>query len=109
MHDTGGIGRNDVLLAEALVVALEEACSPRAHRWLLPYLGMARAELAQCRPRGPGRAVRLHDASVTSVHHGLEELESLLTQILQSTAELDHTLHLMSARSLVREGLHAAN
>jgi len=43
------------------------------------------------------------------VHHGLEELESLLTQILQSTAELDHTLHLMSARSLVREGLHAAH
>ena len=61
MHDTGGTGRAAVDLAEALIVALEEACSPRAHRWLLPYLGMARAELAQCRPGGPGRAVRLHD------------------------------------------------
>ena len=84
MHDTGGTGRAAVDLAEALIVALEEACSGTSHRRLLPYLGMARAELAQCRPGGPGRSVRLNEVSVVSVHDGLEDLESLLTGIVMS-------------------------
>ena len=104
MHDTGGIGRAAVDLAEALIVALEEACSRSAHRWLLPYLGMARAELAQCRPGGPGRAVRVHEARWTSVHDGLEDLESLLTRSCRAHRTRT-TLRLVSARSLVREGL----
>ena len=108
MYDTGGTRPAAVDLAEALIVALEEACSETSHRGLLPYLGMARAELAQCRPAGPGRPVRLHEVSVTSVHDGLENLELLLTRIVHSNTELSMTLRLLSARQLVREGLEAA-
>ena len=75
---------------------------------MLPYLGMARAELAQCRSGGPGPAVRVQEVSVASVHDGLENLESLLARIVHSNTELSMTLRLVSARQLVREGLNEA-
>ena len=108
MHDTGGTGRAAVDVAEALIVALEEACSEASHRRLLPYLGMARAELAQCRSGWPGRSVRVHEVSVDSVPDGLEDLESLLTRIMYSNTDLRITLRLVSARQLVPEGLNEA-
>lgn len=108
MPDTRGTGPTDVDLAEAMIVALEEACFRHPHRGVLPYLGMARGELAQCRSAEAGRSFRLHEVSVTSVHEGLEELESLLTHILNSSTELRTTMRFMSARQLVREGLDSA-
>ena len=108
MHDTGGTARATVDVAEALIMALEEACSGASHRRLLPYLQMARAELAQCRSSGPGRRIRVHEVSVDSVPDGLEALESLLTRIMYSNTDLLITLRLVSARQLVREGLNEA-
>ena len=108
MYDSQGTDRAAVDLAEALIVALEEACSGASHRRVLPYLGMARAELAQCRSGGPGGAVRVQEVSVDSVPDGLEDLESLLARIMYSNTELSMALRLVSARQLVREGLNEA-
>ena len=107
MYDPGGTGPTAVDLAEALIVALEGACSGTSQRRLLPYLGMARAELAHCRPGGPGPAARLAEVAVASVHDGLEDLESLLTRIVHGSTDLGVTLRLVSARQLVREGVDA--
>lgn len=89
---------------ESLIASVEEACCRDADRGALPYLGMARGELARCRPGG---SPRLELVPVTSVPQGLLALESLLSGMLQDGTDLTRTLRLLSARQLLREAVAA--
>ena len=107
MGESGGArvtGNTDLDSVEALIAALEEACPRGPHQSALPYLGMARSELARCRP---GRSARLAPVPVTSVPQGLVALESLLTGILQANTDLTTTMRLLSARQLLQEAATA--
>jgi hypothetical protein len=93
---------DDFTTAVSLLAALEGRCLSTGSSAMLPYLGMARAELTDYGQRLPGR---LEDISDVGMHDGLERLDELLGRMLSGSPDLTTTLRLHAARQILREGL----
>jgi hypothetical protein len=95
----------DFVYAVSLLAALEGATGEGGHGEVLPFLGMARAELVDFGQRRPAHYV---DVEIDDFHAGLAELEERLTAMLISSKVLQHTLRVDAARRLLRRGIAAA-
>ena len=100
MHDA----TPEFVYAVSLLAALEEATAQDGHAQVLPFLGMARAELTDFGQRRPARYVPVQLGDLRS---GLADLEQCLTALLADSQVLQHSLRLDSARRLLRRGVAA--
>lgn len=94
----------DFVYAVSLLAALEDATGQEGHAVVLPFLGMARAELTDFGQRRPAHYVPVQIGDLRS---GLDDLEQRLTALLADSQVLQHTLRLDSARRLLRRGVAA--
>ena len=94
----------DFVYAVSLLAALENATGQAGHAAVLPFLGMARAELVDFGQRQPTSYVPVYFADVPS---GLTDLEERLTNLLAASPVLQHSLRIESARRLLRRGISA--
>lgn len=94
----------DFVYAVSLLAALEGAIGQDGHSMVLPFLGMARAELTDFGQRRPAHYVPVQIGDLRS---GLADLEQRLTALLADSQVLQHTLRLDSARRLLRRGVAA--
>ena len=94
----------DFVYAVSLLAALEDATGQEGHAMVLPFLGMARAELTDFGQRRPAHYVSVQIGDLRS---GLADLEQRLTALLADSQVLQHTLRLDSARRLLRRGVAA--
>ena len=94
----------DFVYAVSLLAALEDATGQEGHAMVLPFLGMARAELTDFGQRRPARYVPVQIGDLRS---GLADLEQRLTTLLTDSQVLQHTLRIDSARRLLRRGVAA--
>ncbi len=94
----------DFVYAVSLLAALEDATGQEGHAMVLPFLGMARAELTDFGQRRPARYVPVQIGDLRS---GLADLEQYLTALLADSQVLQHTLRLDSACRLLRRGVAA--
>ncbi len=94
----------DFVYAVSLLAALEGASDQSEHARVLPFLGMARAELTDFGQRRPAGYVPVQ---VGDWRAGLDELEQQLTALLADSPALQHSLRLDAARRLLRRGLAA--
>ena len=85
--------------AVSLLAALEEATEQDEHAMVLPFLGMARAELTDFGQRRPSQYVPVE---VGDLRSGLANLVERLTALLADSQVLQHSLRLDSARTLIR-------
>ncbi len=97
-------GAPDFVYAVSLLAALEEATEQDEHAMVLPFLGMARAELTDFGQRRPPHYVPVE---VGDLRSGLANLEERLTALLADSQMLQHSLRLDSARTLLRRGVAA--
>ncbi len=97
-------GAPDFVYAVSLLAALEEATEQDEHAMVLPFLGMARAELTDFGQRRPSHYVPVE---VGDLRSGLANLEERLTALLADSQVLQHSLRLDSARTLLRRGVAA--
>ena len=95
----------DFVYAVSLLAALEGSTGQDGHAMVLPFLGMARAELTDFGQRRPARYVSVQIGDLRS---GLADLERRLTALLETSQVLQHSLRLDSARRLLRRGVAAA-
>jgi hypothetical protein len=95
-------GVPDFVYAVSLLAALEEATEQDGHAMVLPFLGMARAELTDFGQRRPSHYVPVE---VGDLRSGLANLEERLTALLADSQVL--SLRLDSARTLLRRGVAA--
>ena len=100
VHD----GTPDFVYAVSLLAALEGATGQDGHAVVLPFLGMARAELTDFGQRRPAHYVPVQIGDLRS---GLADLEQRLTALLADSHVLQHSLRLDSARRLLRRGVAA--
>jgi hypothetical protein len=94
----------DFIYAVSLLAALEDATGQAGHAVVLPFLGMARAELTDFGQRRPAHYVAVE---VGDLRSGLVDLEEQLTALLASSQVLQHSLRVDSARRLLRRGVAA--
>ena len=94
----------DFVYAVSLLAALEGAIGQDGHSMVLPFLGMARAELTDFGQRRPARYVPVQIGDLRSE---LADLEQRLTALLADSQVLQHSLRLDSARRLLRRGVAA--
>jgi len=94
----------DFVYAVSLLAALEDAIGQVGHSMVLPFLGMARAEVTDFGQRRPARYVPVQIGDLRS---GLADLEQRLTALLADSQVLQHSLRLDSARRLLRRGVAA--
>ncbi|ABL79332.1 MULTISPECIES: hypothetical protein [unclassified Nocardioides] len=94
----------DFVYAVSLLAALESATGQEGHAMVLPFLGMARAELTDFGQRRPARYVPVQIGDLRS---GLADLEQRLTALLAHSHVLQHSLRLDCARRLLRRGVAA--
>lgn len=94
----------DFVYAVSLLAALESATGQDGHAAVLPFLGMARAELTDFGQRRPERYVPVQ---VGDLRAGLDELEQRITALLDHSPALQHSLRLDSVRRLLRRGAAA--
>ncbi|ABM10480.1 hypothetical protein [Paenarthrobacter aurescens] len=94
----------DFVYAVSLLAALEDATGQEGHALVLPFLGMARAELTDFGQRRPAGYVPVQ---VGDLRSGLADLEQRLTDLLADSQVLQHSLRLDSARRLLRRGVAA--
>ena len=94
----------DFVYAVSLLAALEDATGQEGHALVLPFLGMARAELTDFGQRRPASYVPVQ---VGDLRSGLADLEQRLTDLLADSQVLQHSLRLDSARRLLRRGVAA--
>ena len=94
----------DFVYAVSLLAALESATGQDGHTVVLPFLGMARAELTDFGQRRPAHFVPVQIGDLRS---GLADLEQRLTSLLTDSHVLQHSLRLDSARRLLRRGVAA--
>jgi len=94
----------DFVYAVSLLAALEGAIGQDGHSMVLPFLGMARAELTDFGQRRPARYVPVQIGDLRSE---LADLEDHLTALLADSQVLQHSLRLDSARRLLRRGVAA--
>lgn len=95
----------EFVYAMSLMAALECATGRRGHSAVLPFLGMARAELSDFGQHGPSGYVAV---TVGHLLAGLEELDERLAALLSASPDLQRTLRIHSARRLLRRGVRAA-
>ncbi|WP_051204381.1 hypothetical protein [Nocardioides sp. CF8] len=95
----------DFVYAVSLLAALE-ATEQDGHARVLPFLGMARAELVDFGQRLPDRFVEIE---VTTLGDGMRDLEARLTDMVSASAVLQQTLRLQAARRHVRRALTASS
>jgi hypothetical protein len=95
----------DFVLAVSVLASLEAAAGHEGHAVVLPFLGMARAELTDFGQRRPTHYL---DVEVGDLHAGLADLEERLTALLAASEVLQQTLRLDAARRYVRRGVRAA-
>ena len=94
----------DFVYAVSLLAALESATGHTGHTTVLPFLGMARAELTDFGQRRPERYVPV---AVGDLRAGMDELDLRITALLDHSPVLQHSLRLDSARRLLRRGVAA--
>ena len=94
----------DFVYAVSLLAALEDSTGQDGHAMVLPFLGMARAELTDFGQRRPAGYVPVQIADLRS---GLADLEQRLTTLLADSQVLQHTLRIDSACRLLRRGVAA--
>ena len=94
----------DFVYAVSLLAALEGATGQDGHAVVLPFLGMARAELTDFGQRRPAHFVPVQIGDLRS---GLADLEQRLTALLADSHVLQHSLRLDSARRLLSRGVAA--
>jgi hypothetical protein len=94
----------DFVYAVSLLAALEGTTGQDGHATVLPFLGMARAELTDFGQRRPAGYVPVQ---VGDLRAGLADLEQRLTALLADSQVLQHSLRLDSARRLLRRGVAA--
>ena len=97
-------GTPDFVYAVSLLAALEGATGQDGHAMVLPFLGMARAELTDFGQRRPAHFVPVQIGDLRS---GLADLEQRLAGLLADSHVLQHSLRLDSARRLLRRGVAA--
>lgn len=95
----------DFCYAVSLLAAMEGAIGMAGHEEVLPFLGMARAELVEFGQRRPAYLIALEP---TSIRSGLCELQDRLTALLAESTVLRHSLRVDAARAHVRRGLSEA-
>ena len=88
--------------AISLLAALEADTRHVAHQRVLPYLGMARAELTDFGQRRPAHFVTV---DVCDLRSGLRDLEQQLAVMQATSQDLQHTLRLDAARRLLARGV----
>jgi len=96
---------SDFVYAVSLLAALEGATGQDGYEEILPFLGMARAELVDFGQRRPSHYV---DVEIDDFHDGLAELDERLAAMLAASEDLEHSLRLDAARGLLRRGIVAA-
>lgn len=94
----------DFVYAVSLLAALEGATGQDGHAMVLPFLGMARAELTDFGQRRPAHFVPVQIGDLRS---GLADLEQRLAALQADSNMLQHSLRLDSARRLLRRGVAA--
>lgn len=94
----------DFVYAVSLIAALEDATGQDGHATLLPFLGMARAELTDFGQRRPTHYVPVQ---IGDLHSEIADLEHRVTALLADSQVLQHSLRLDSARRLLRLGAAA--
>jgi len=94
----------DLTTAHALFALLEAGCLAVGEAETLPYLGMARTELVE---DGVPTPAANSQPRLGSFSDGVEQLDRLLTRLIQHSDRLDHTLRLTRARDLLREGMES--
>lgn len=92
----------DFVYAVSLLAALEGATGEKGHAGVLPFLGMARAELTDF---GQRRLDHYLAVQVGDLRSGLVDLERHLSALQANSQVLQHSLRLDSARRLVRRGM----
>ena len=92
---------HDFVRAVSTIAAMEGATDLAGHSALLPYLGMARAELTDF---GQRRVTRYLAVGVTDLHTAAINLEQLLTAMLSSTTVEQHRLRIEAALRYLRSG-----
>ena len=100
VHD----GTPDFVYAVSLLAALEGATGQDGHAVVLPFLGMARAELTDFGQRRPAHFVPVQIGDLRS---GLADLEQRLAALQADSHVLQHSLRLDSARRLLSRGVAA--
>lgn len=92
----------DFVYAVSLFAALESATGQNGHATVLPFLGMARAELTDFGQRRPTCYVPIQIGDLRS---GLADLERRLTALLADSKVLHHSLRLDAALRTMRRGV----
>lgn len=90
--------------AVSLLAALEAATGQDGHATVLPFLGMTRAELTDFGQRRPAHYVPVQ---VDDLRAGLTELDQRLSDLLEESQVLQHSLRLDAARRLLRRGVES--
>ena len=80
------------------------ATGAEGHTTVLPFLGMARAELTDFGQRRPPHYVPV---PVGDLRAGIDELEARISALLDHSPVLQYSLRLESARRLLRRGVAA--
>ncbi len=96
----------EFVYAVSLLAALEAATGLAGHTTVLPFLGMARAELTDF---GQRRPIRYDAAHIDYLGSGLAELDQCFTALLAQSQGLQHSLRTESALRLLRRGAAAVS
>ena len=92
----------DFVYAVSLLAALEGATGHDGHAVVLPFLGMARAELTDF---GQRRNAYYLEVEVGELRSGIAGLEKRVTALLVTSEELQQTLRVDAALAHVRRGI----
>jgi len=92
----------DFVYAVSLLAAIESVTGQEGHASVLPFLGMARAELTDF---GQRRPVYYLPIQVRDLRTGMDELDQRITALLDRSQVLQHSLRLDAARRLLRGGV----
>ena len=91
----------EFISAVSLLAALEADTAHPSHRTVLPYLGMARAELTDFGQRRPAALVPV---DVEDLAVGLRALDEQLALVQAHSPVLQHTLRIDAARRILGRG-----
>ena len=92
----------DFVYVVSLLAALEESTEEDGHAMVLPFLGMARAELIEFGQRRPAHYIPMQIGDLRS---GLTDLERRLSALLADSKVLQHSLRVDAALQTLRRGL----
>lgn len=94
----------DFVYAVSLLASLEGATGHDGHAVVLPFLGMARAEVTDFGQRRPAHYIPVE---VGDLRAGLVDLEERLRSLLADSQVLQDSLRIDSACRLLRRGVAA--